>query len=647
VHCLFYHDYEPNMQSSAILQRVRTLLERTPPFDRLTETERADLLKDLTIEYYETGEVIIEQGFTMPRNLYIVESGLVRLMDMDQQRLIDKCGEGDTFGAFGLIKGGTMIYEAKAVEPTVCALLKAERFQKVYSGDEAFAAFFDNDLNQYVRRLGTTVDVTGAHLLFSRRLGVLNHRPVITCDVDTTVQQAARVMHYERASAILVQRGPEVVGLFTNSDLRSRVVAHGRSLETPVEAVMSSPVVSITTEARLFDAMMRMLQHRVSHLVIQRADGTPLGVLSDRDLAHFRGQDPVASVRRLEMASSVDEMASVRTEVGEQLLYLYQQGVQPEQLTAILSVVYDRIAVRVLELVERDLRSAPEAVTLPWAWLRMGSGGRQEMALSTKQHNALVYANPEDAEEAERAQEWFERLATRANWALEVCGFPGSDIVARDSRWRMPLLDWQKTFRSWIHEADGATLTTVPLFLDLRCIYGEAKLEVALKADIGDALNIQAMDKNRHFLSMMMQNALTHRPPLSFFKQFVLERTGEHRNTFDIRERGILPVADAARVLALELRFFDSTNTFTRLRHAASALPELETLIQDTLEAYQYVFDFRLEHQLRAIELGEPPNNFILPTSLTKIQRNLLRTAFETIMQLQEQLAKRYEKRRR
>ena len=143
------------MTQSAIQERIRSLLERISPFDLLTEAQRDGLLAGLSIQFYESGEVVVEQGSTVHRGLYIVESGLVRLMDVQQQRLLDKCGEGELFGSFGLIKGGAQIYEAKAVEPTVCALLKGEAFQKLYDANEAFAAFFNQDIKQYLNRLGT------------------------------------------------------------------------------------------------------------------------------------------------------------------------------------------------------------------------------------------------------------------------------------------------------------------------------------------------------------------------------------------------------------------------------------------------------------------------------------------------------------
>src|SRR5690606_20627415 len=177
-----------------------------------------------------------------------------------------------------------------------------------------------------------------------------------------------------------------------------------------------------------------------------------------------------------------------------------------------------------------------------------------------------------------------------------------SEIVARDPRWRKPLKEWKKTFRTWILQADGAALQNAGLFFDLRPIYGPEELVTELKRDVVDALNVQEMDHARNFLALMARHALEKTPPLSLFRRFVLQKSGEYRNMFDIRERGVLPVVNAARLLAIELRYFDSTNTFDRLRYSSEQIPELSKLLQSAIEAYRHLVDYRLEDQLRAFE---------------------------------------------
>ncbi len=634
--------------TSAITDRLRTLLENTPPFDRLPAEERNSILTDVSIEYFSPGEVLMAQGSATPRGLYIVESGVVRLMDLDTQRLVDKCGEGDFFGSFNLVKGGVAIYEAKAVEPTVCAVLKGERFQSLYDKYEDFASFFESDIKRYVRHLGMEMDVTGAHLLFSRRINQFVHRELVTCAPEVTAQQAARIMRRESVDSVLVMNDGKLLGIMTDGDLRNKLVARGQSPDTPVRRLMTTPVVTVAAEASLFEAMMVMLDRKVNRLIIMQRNGQtdePVGVLTDRDVAHFRGQDPVATVQRIENAPSVSELVSIRAQTSEQLLRLYRQGVQPEMINGIMAVIYDNLAIRVLDLVERELRSKhPDLrVDLPWVWLRFGSGGRQEMALNSQQHNGLLYANPASDKEAEQAERWFNLIAERANDALESCGFTMSEVVARDPRWRNSLRNWKRMYREWILQAEPSALSIAPPFFDLRGIYGENTLVEELKLDIVDALNIQAMDPDRKFLSLIAAAALENRPPISFFRRFVLDRSGENRNTFDIRERGALPVVNVARVLALEMRYLESTNTFDRLRKAAEAFPDIGKILEQTIESYRFLVDFRLEDQLRAFEAGERIDNRIEPFALRKVQQNLLRNAFSAVSELQETISRRYE----
>lgn len=631
------------MTTSTIIDRLSSLLATTAPFDVLTEEDRASILSDVSIEYYGPGEVIVPQGTMVHPGLFIVESGLVRLMDVTQQRLLHKIGEGDVFGSFGLLKGGATIYEAKAVEPTVCALLKGQRFQQLYESSEDFAAYFDSDLRMYVRRMGSTMDVTGSHLLFSRNLNQFSHRRPVACHPEFSIQRLALLMKREGVDAVVVMQHRKLVGIVTNADLRDRVVSRSLGPDTPVKKIMRRPVVTLPVEASLFDAMMQMLTRRVHRLVLVNGEGSPVGVLTDRDISHFRGQDPVATTSRIDNASSLDELAGIRASTNEELLNLYRQGAQPEMLNRIMMVFYDRLAVRVLQIVEEDLRATAgdDDLDLKWAWMRIGSGGRQEMALNSEQHNALIVADPTSKEAEERAERWFNQLAEKANEALALCGFSPSEYVARDPRWRKSFRGWKRAYREWILQADEDSLAPTPIFFDLRGIYGDVELVEALKQDIVDALNVQALDDRRTFLKLMAQHAMEFRPPTGLVRK-MLDRVADGRNAFDVREGGIRPIVDAARVLALEVRYLESTNTFDRLRQAALEIPDLSKVIDDALEAYQYLVDFRLESQLHAVEAGDEPVNQIEATGLNKMQQRLLKNAFSRAADLQDALARRY-----
>lgn len=635
------------MTSSSILERIQTLLKQTKPFGDLPDDVRGSLLSDITIEYFQDGDVIIEQGSTTHRGLYIVESGTVRIMNVDDQHLLKKCGEGDQFGAFPIIKRGASIYEAKAVEPTVCALLSTKRFVQLLDEQEVVSSFFENDIQQYLRRMETYVDVGGAHLLFSRRLEELGLPTPITCEPEHVVRDVARLMTKNNTDAVLVKNSGRLVGILTDSDIRRRVVGKELPYDTPVRKIMSRPVATITSDASLFDAVMRMLDRRVNRLVVIRKEGRvyePLGILTDRDIAHFRGKDPLATAAHIDHLKSPTQLTSIREEVNEQLQSLFEQGVSPEQLGRLVATLYDRFAVRAIEMIEREMRasSSLQSPNLSWVWLRLGSSGRQETVLNSEQHNALLYDNPSTEKEAELAAIWFRHLAERVSETLSLWGFPMSDLIASDPRYCKSLTDWKRQFREWILQAGYQGVEESLRFFDLRSIYGKTDLLRTLKQHIEDALNVQAFDSDRHFLKLMAEHAMSYSPPRTFFERYVRPRTGEGNVPYDLRVRGILPVVEIARVLAIDLRYLESTNTFDRLRFAMVRLPEIRGVLEAALDAYRNMVDLRLEHQLNQVEGGAVPTNEIDVSSLSRLQQQFLHRSSSAVTELQEAIAKRY-----
>jgi len=624
--------------------RVVTLVESTPPFDLLSPALRQQLVRDLLVEYFEPDERILVQGAAAPEHLYLVESGSVRLVDVRRGCLVDVCGEGDTFGAADLLAGGEQLYEAVASEPTVCALLPADGFRALCAAAPAFADFFAENLKPEARAAAAAPDRADAQFLVGARVGALVRHKPLTCPSETTVREAARKMRAERANSILVVRGSRAAGILTDADLRDKVVAEGASPEAPVEGLMSAPVVSVGADTLVFDALMQMSRRRIHHLVVT-ADAAPdsrvLGILSDQDISHAKGMNPVATVRRIEKARSITELARIRTEADRHLLRLYQHGIRPEDLTEVVAEINDRLTLRLLHLAEAELRAdAPhEAVDLRWTWLALGSKGRREMGLRGDQDNALLYEDPSGPAEREQADRWFGIIAGRVVMGLAACGFTlcKGGVMATNPKWRQPLSQWKRIFRDWVLEPEPRALMHASIFFDLRPMHRDTELGRELTDDLCDALQHE-----RGFLTFLTHNATANRPPLSFFRRFVVDRSGEYRHTFDLKLHGLMPVVDLARVLALEARFIESTNTFDRLEHAGRRLAGAAEVSASAADAFRYLLDMRFAHHLQLLEAGGKPDDHIDPEALSKTQQQMLRAVFSTVQDAQDNLVHRH-----
>ncbi len=632
------------MKNSVVTDRISNLLAGTPAFDRLPEDERGRLLGKVTLRYFGPEEVILEQGLTSHEYLYIIESGYVRLTEKEAGRLVDEYGEGDIFGNYGLMKGGRLPFEVRTVEPTVCVLIGAGDFRELYDKHEEFAAFFDKDLRDYPQDGGPGFDASGSRLLFGTTIGELIGRGPITCSPQATAREAAWSMRDENADSVVVTSEEGVLGILTDIDLRNEVVANGSSPETPVEELMHRNALRLPADAPVFQALMEMMQHQTYHVVVSESSkpgSKLLGVISDKDISRAQGNSPAFMTERVEQTNSPEELYGIRGEIDKLLIGLEHQGVKPKDLVTINTELNDHLMQRLVSLVEEEMwETRPDLyVDLPWVWLSLGSEGRGEMSLLTDQDNALLYADPADEDEAERAEEWFRTLAWRANEVLAEAGFAlcEGDIMARNPKWRQSLSGWKETFEGWILTPDADVLVFASTFFDLRGLYGDMSLVDKLKNSI-----YQTLEKERRFLPFMVQNALGNRPPLSFFRRFVLERSGEYRHTFNIKRRGLRPLVDSARILAIELRYLDSANTVDRFEHIARKMPGMASTVENALDAYNYLDEQRFIHHLRAIERGEKLNNQINPSDLNNTQQNMLKVVFATVQEVQEALARRY-----
>jgi len=113
-----------------------------------------------------------------------------------------------------------------------------------------------------------------------------------TIDRDGSVRQSAELMQAHGIGSLLVIKGEDVVGIVTDTDLARRAMALGLDPErTPVERIMSAPVLHVDAEASLLDANDLMAREGVRHLGVRR-DGKLIGLVSVRDLVNFLTKYP-------------------------------------------------------------------------------------------------------------------------------------------------------------------------------------------------------------------------------------------------------------------------------------------------------------------------------------------------------------------
>lgn len=117
---------------------------------------------------------------------------------------------------------------------------------------------------------------------------------------DETVLEAIRRMAEYNVGALLVMKGEELVGFFSERDYTRKVILSGlRSQDTPVSAVMSTPVLTITPDATVQEGLTLMIEKSVRHLPVTEDSGV-VGTVSIRDLVKAVIEDQQTLIEQLE-----------------------------------------------------------------------------------------------------------------------------------------------------------------------------------------------------------------------------------------------------------------------------------------------------------------------------------------------------------
>src|SRR5512137_1224715 len=392
----------------------------TPPFDSLPQELFDGAAKSLEVIYHPAGTKLVTVGEDPLKHLYVIRKGAVRLERAGQT--LQVLEEGETFGYTSLITGKATL-DGIVEEDLLAYRIPGQEFNRLLA-DARFAGHFAAGL---ATRLESSLEhspVATFRVDLMAPVESLVRRSAVWVEEGATVGDAARVMVGERVSSVLV-RG-ETPGIVTDRDFRMRVLAQGLGPATPVARILSRPVRSVESTMPVHEAWAVLLEANVHHLPVMR-DGEFLGVLTDTDLLKHTSQGPVAVLRLVDRLPGRESLPGYSRKVTEMVAALLAGGLNPVVIAGFVAQLNDTLMRRILHWAEADLGEPP----VPYAWLALGSEGRQEQTLLTDQDNALVFAD-------------------RANTDLAAAGFPRcpGGYMARNHCGT--LSEWREKFAGWV-----------------------------------------------------------------------------------------------------------------------------------------------------------------------------------------------------
>src|SRR5262245_27585900 len=340
-----------------------------------------------------------------------------------------------------------------------------------------------------------------------------------------------------------------------------------------------------------------------------------------------RAPAPLVLRRQIGHSSDFGELEEVAPALRTTAVSLQNAQVGAAEAGSVISNLTDSITRRAIELSIRELGPPP----CPFSWVALGSHGRREPVPGSDVDSALAWDCDAGDEDPRR---YMLSLGSRVSEGLAGCGLvadrrgasAGGDLFVRPTR------DWRRLIRDSIGDPEkDKGLIVVSLFLDSRVLHhggGASGLRDEFAAAAG----------RRGLLRLMLRLALANKPAVGRLRDFVLERSAEHRGRLDIKHGGLLPVTSLARYAGLAAGAIAARSTPERLSAAASVGALDGDSARSLSEAFELFQSLRLEHQVGQIERGVEPNDHLDPKALEPAKRRQLRDALKQVRAIQSKL---------
>jgi len=606
-------------------EEIINFLKDIPPFSFLDDVDLERLIAGVQMAYYPAGTIILVQDGSPAETLGLVKKGGVKVCICDgdgAERIVDFRGVGEVYGILSLMSGDCSRANVEAVEDTISYLFAADVVKEVCEHnsrvDEYFLkSFFFNFLDKTVdeKRHGQMAD--SDQLLFRTKVGDVVRGDVVTAARHVSICQGAEVMVASGVSSLVIVDDVNLpVGMVTDRDLREKVVAGGCPSTDQLASIMSSSLVSVRSNEPCFAALLKMLKHNIHHIIVMD-DNKLRGMVTNHDFMVFQGTSPAMQIEEISRIDTINDLQASYKSIFRTVAVLLGNGAQAHMISYVITELIDKIISRAFDLIEVSLDSLPTQYTV----FIYGAGGRKELSLRPSFQLGIIYLNKDGVDS------YFQELTEKFNNAFAGLiddDFPVKiDFVRSDK-------GWHSVIHAPVNEGNSGLLASL---LEMRPIRGNEKSVFDLQRQLFD-LAI-ANDK---FQELIATATIQNSPPLGFFNRFVVEKSGEHKDEFDLYQKGIKPMVDAVRILAISR----GCRELTTARRLIFLRKEGFKMADDVSRALTYIVDSLLTGQLDQCNKGIMADDFINPDTMSNFQRKTIKESFNLINSLYQMIEERF-----
>lgn len=631
---------------NTVAEHIADFLKEYKPFDNLTFQELSDIATNIRVINLEKNAVLFQNNDPLHDSFYVVASGVINLTTIAdaEETILNKCHEGDIFGLRPFFAKNNYMMTAKAREESIIYAIPIAVFRPFVANNSDVLNFLLESFAVNSRHTKDSMSSNGkllsdtdfldqqTEMQYIQSLNY-NNSP-LTAESNHIIKDVAILMTDSMVDNIIICEKNHPIGIVTNADLSSKIATGRYPITETIDKIMSSPVVTVIENVSLAEAQLLMLKHNVTHLCVTK-DGTSKsvvkGIISEHDLIVAQASNPGVLIKEIKRSQLPKDLKQIRDRLSDLIQNSIQKNIPISHVSNIASEINLAIIKRAVELSILDLGSPPAR----FAWLSIGSQGRKEQLLLTDQDSILIFEDV-TPEKYREVKDYFLRLAKRTTSILEKVGYEycPNGHMGSNMLWCKSLSDWTKQYNSWMNTPGENSNDLSSIFFDYEIVFGEAKIEEAIENVIfKNAVN------NTLFFDFLGNDALKRNSPLSFFKKFIVEEEGPHKDMFDIKTRALMPLIDGARLLILNANIKGIQNTYLRFKQLAITDSKNAEIYLSCAEAFLTLSKYRTVEGLRNDDSGQ----YINLREMSKTDKEKLKNALAPMKDLEELIKSKFQ----
>lgn len=553
-------------------------------FEELSKTHILALLADID-ERKSLRKILTESGFLKNKVLKIVKNNGENSIIAVSLVLISN-GDSDKLICDGIIEDITLQEKERIQTNEIIAQLKANEFL----------------LEQTVKE----------------HLNVIN-----TLDSDSTLSDVIINLSRKKTdSVLLTKNSKDYLGIITKTDVQERILSLNLSMDNPAYLIMSSPVIYISQNTPVIDAIRICEQNDINHLVARNESGEITGIFKTGDIYKIIINSPSFLISNIRKAETNDDLKKSYNDLQLLLRPMIKSDISVKYITKIITSISDALISRIIDLTIAETGQPP----VSFAFICLGSEGRQEETLFTDQDNAIVYEDV-SAEEESSVIEYFMRLGEGVCNSLNAIGysFCKGNIMAKNPQWCKPLGTWEKYFTNWITTPEPQNLLDASVFFDFRSVYGDETIIERLRNAVAGSIK-----NNSLFLYHLAYNTFNLKPPHISSGNILSDKNADVVNL----KTAITPFIMFARTYSLQNNIWFS-NTLERLTALKEKHIISETTIDEIIFTYDFLMKLRFRNQVYQSEKNIPLSNSLNSRNLVDPELYLLKKILTSIHEYQ------------